>query len=132
MGVFVDTSAFFALIDANDEYNKRAEIIFKNTLNSEEKFYTSNYVILETIYLLQRSFNLLAVNDFKKLMLPIINTIWIDERIHNECLSNMIAAQRKKVSLTDYCSFYILDNFNIGKIFTFDKHFKERNYNILE
>jgi predicted nucleic acid-binding protein len=89
-------------------------------------------VILETIFLLQRELGLSAVNDFRKFMLPIVNIIWVDEKINNECLNNLIAAEKRKISLTDYSSFYILDSFKIGRVFTFDKHFKEKGYQILE
>jgi hypothetical protein len=65
-------------------------------------------------------------------MLPLICIIWIDEKINNDCLDNLIAAEKRKVSLTDYSSFYILDNFKIGSVFTFDKHLKEKGYQILE
>ena len=55
-----------------------------------------------------------------------------DEKIHSNCLNNLIAAQKRKISLTDYSGFNILDNFNIDIVFTFDKHFKENGYRILE
>ncbi|MBM3705664.1 MAG: type II toxin-antitoxin system VapC family toxin [Actinobacteria bacterium] len=132
MSIFIDTSAIFALVDSDDEFNERAGKIFKNILESDEKLITSNYIILETVFLLQKSFGLLAVNDFKKKILPLISIIWINEKIHNNCLNNMIFAQKRKISLTDYCSFYIIDDYNIDKVFTFDSHFKEKGYNLLE
>lgn len=132
MSVFIDTSAFIALIDSSDEFHSAAANLFKDTVESDEKFFTSNYVLLETIFLLQREIGLPAVNDFRKFMLPLVNIIWIDEKINNDCLNNLIAAEKRKISLTDYSSFYILDSFKIGSVFTFDKHFKEKGYQILK
>ena len=106
--------------------------MFIKATETDERFFTSNYVILETIFLLQREYGLPAVNDFRKFMLPLVNIIWIDEKVHNDCLNNLIAAEKRKISLTDYSSFYILDCFKIGSVFTFDKHFKEKGYQILE
>jgi len=131
MSIFIDTCAFIALVDLSDEFHSIASDLFTKASESE-KFFTSNYVILETIFLMQRELGLSAVNDFKKFMLPAINIIWVDEKIHNNCLNNLIAAEKRKISLTDYSSFYILDNFNIDKVFTFDKHFKEKDYKFLE
>lgn len=132
MSVFIDTSAFFALIDSADEFYPAAERIFKNIIKSDEKLLTSNYIILETVFLLQKFFGISAVSDLKKKMLTILHIIWVDESIHESALSVLISAQRKKVSLTDYCSFYILDNYNIDKVFTFDGHFAEKGYNVLQ
>ncbi|MCL4385578.1 MAG: PIN domain-containing protein [Actinobacteria bacterium] len=132
MNIFVDTCAFIALIDSDDEYNFLAAELFKKATKANEKFFTSNYIILETIFLLQRKLGLSAVNDFKRFMLPLINMIWIDEKIHDNCLNNLISAERNKISFTDYTSFYILDNFKIDAVFTFDKHFKEKGYKFLE
>jgi uncharacterized protein len=132
MSVFIDTSAIFALIDSADEFNTEAERIFRNITGSDEKLLTSNYVILETIFLLQKFFGVTAVNDFKKKMLPMLGIIWVDESIHESALNSLIASQRKKVSLTDYCSFYILDNYKIDKVFTFDGYFEEKGYEILQ
>ena len=132
MSIFIDTCAFFALINHDDEFYPVASDLFTKAAENDEKFFTSNYVILETIFLLQREIGLEPVNDFKKFILPAINIIWIDEKIHNNCLNNLIAAEKRKISLTDYSSFYILDNFKIDSVFTFDKHFKEKNYKFLE
>jgi uncharacterized protein len=132
MSIFFDTGAFIALIDSADEFNSAAANLFKEAVESDEKFFTSNYVLLETVFLLQRELGLPAVNDFRKFMLPLVNIIWVDEKINNDCLNNLIAAEKRKISLTDYSSFYILDSFKIGRVFTFDKHFKEKGYQILE
>lgn len=132
MSIFIDTGAFIALIDSDDEFHSAAANLFKEVVESDEKFFTSNYVLLETIFLLQREIGLPAVNDFRKFMLPLVNIIWVDEKINNDCLNNLIAAEKRKISLTDYSSFYILDSFKIGRVFTFDKHFKEKGYQILE
>ena len=132
MSIFIDTSAFIALIDSDNEFHLAAANLFKEAVESEEKLYSSNYVLLETIFLLQREIGLSAVNDFRKLMLPLVIIIWVDEKINNDCLNNLIAAEKRKISLTDYSSFYILDSFKIDRVFTFDKHFKEKGYQILK
>ena len=132
MSIFIDTCAFLALINHDDEFYPVASDLFTKAAEADEKFFTSNYVVLETIFLLQRELGLSAVNDFRKLILPITNIIWVDEKIHNDCLNNLIMSEKKKISLTDYSSFYILDNFKIDSVFTFDKHFREKDYKILE
>ena len=132
MSVFFDTCAFIALINYDDDFHSLASDLFTKAAHTDEKFFTSNYVILETVFLLQRELGLAAVNDFSKLLLPIINVICVDEKIHSNSLNNLMAAQKRKISLTDYSSFYIIDSYKIEMVFTFDKHFKEKDYKILE
>lgn len=132
MKIFIDTCAFIALIDSDDDFHNLAFNLFSKASKDNADFLTSNYVMLETIFLLQKTLGLPAVKDFKKLMLPIVRIIWIDEKIHNNSLNNLIAAEKEKISLTDYSSFYILDNYNIDKVFTFDNHFKEKGYKTLQ
>ena len=132
MSLFFDTCAFIALINYDDDFHSVASDLFTKAAHADEKFFTSNYVILETVFLLQRELGLSAVNDFRKLLLPIINVIWVDEKIHNNSLSNLVSAQKRKISLTDYTSFHIIDGYKIDTVFTFDKHFKERDFKILE
>ena len=79
--------------------------------------------------MLQRKLGLPAVNDFRRFMLPLINMIWVDEKIHNDCLSNLISAEKRKVSLTDYTSFYILDNFKIDAVLRLTNISKKRDIN---
>ncbi|MCL4377760.1 MAG: PIN domain-containing protein, partial [Actinobacteria bacterium] len=66
MSIFIDTCAFIALVNSDDEYNFIAADLFKKAAEADEKFFSSNYVLLETIFLLQREIGLSAVNDFRK------------------------------------------------------------------
>ena len=58
MIVYVDTSAFFALLDAEESHHraalKRATALF----DEEASLVTSNYVVVETCALLQRRIGL--------------------------------------------------------------------------
>jgi predicted nucleic acid-binding protein len=47
MKIFVDTSAFFALLDRDDENHGEAKKAWGNTLKEEQSPVTSNYILLE-------------------------------------------------------------------------------------
>lgn len=51
--VFIDTSGFYALMDRSDKNFQKAKIIWESLLEKEIALHTSNYVIVETIALLQ-------------------------------------------------------------------------------
>ena len=53
MIIFVDTSAFFALLDRDDANHQKAKKTWSDLLNPENTFITSNYVIVESFALIQ-------------------------------------------------------------------------------
>lgn len=73
-----------------------------------------------------------AIIVLKNDILPVIKTYWIDEEIHNFCVTIQIASDRKKISLVDYTSFETMRRLNIRQAFTFDKHFKDMGFEILK
>ena len=60
--VFIDTSAWFAGIVINDQFNNRAMQGYRRMAKEHARFYTSNLVIHETIMLLDRK---VSENDFE-------------------------------------------------------------------
>ena len=57
MSVFVDTSGFFAVLDARDRWHEAARRFWLQAAARTERLLTSNYVLLETMTLLQRVVN---------------------------------------------------------------------------
>ena len=51
--VFVDTSAFYALMDRSDNYHQTASRLWTHFLDKGYELKTSNYVTVETLALVQ-------------------------------------------------------------------------------
>ena len=51
--VFIDTSAFYALMDRSDSYHQSAGKLWADFLDKGYYLKTSNYVVVETLALLQ-------------------------------------------------------------------------------
>lgn len=128
MIIFVDTSAFFALLDRDDANHQKAKKIWSDLLNSENTFITSNYVIIESFALIQHRLGLEAVRGFQEDLLPLINVEWVDEAMHKSGVSGLLAASRRKLSLVDCVSFETMRRLGIKTAFTFDPHFEEQGY----
>ena len=65
--VFVDTSAFYALMDRSDSYHEKAKQLWTFLLDEESYFKTTNYIIIETlvpIFKKIKSLNLLEKKAF--------------------------------------------------------------------
>ena len=52
--VLVDTSAFYALISATDEFHGRARAAYERLLDRDQGLWSTSYVIVETIALVHR------------------------------------------------------------------------------
>ena len=128
MNTFIDTSAFFAFLDADDQFHEKARTAFVKLIKLEKTLHCSNYIIIETIALLQNRININAVRAFEDKILAIMNIHWVDERMHDIAISNLLTAKRKNVSLIDYTTFEIMRALGIKKVFTFDDHFREQGF----
>jgi len=121
--IFIDTGAFIAKYIKNDEYHIEATLKWKQI--SEEKLYTSNHIIDETITLLSRKTNnLFALDKGKRIFASPLFTI-----LRSDLNDELIALKYfekfadKKISFTDCLSMSLMERYRINKIFTFDEHF---------
>ena len=66
MRIFVDTSAFFALLDRDDANHKKAKGAWNNVLNSENILVTTNYILVESFALIQHRLGMEAVRGLHR------------------------------------------------------------------
>ena len=92
MTVFVDTSALFALLDADDAGHDLAFPAWSGGIDECARFVTANYVIVETIALAQRRLDIHAVRALIDEILPMIDTIWVTDADHTTGLSPLLMA----------------------------------------
>jgi uncharacterized protein len=131
MSVFADTSAFIALLIAEDENHKAAGEIWKNLLEGDEQVVTSNYVILETCAVLSRRSGMSTVRTFVEDIAPIVVVEWVGMELHALGLSGMLMSGKRGPSLVDCVSFAIMRKLNQRKAFTFDSHFDEQGFDTM-
>ena len=128
MRVFVDTSAFFAVLDADDGNHSAARQIWKGLLTQEAVLVCSNYVLVETLALVQNRLGIPAVRTFQEDIIPVLNVEWVDESVHQVGIASVLAAARKGLSLVDCVSFEIMRRLGIKTAFAFDRHFEEQGF----
>ncbi len=131
MSIYIDTSAFFAILDSGDKFYKESRDIFLKLIENEEIFHSSNYIVIETVVLIQNRLGLDALRAFQDEIIPILNIHWVDERVHNIAISSLLIAGRKNISFIDYTSFEMMRLLGLKKVFTFDRHFKEQGFKTL-
>jgi predicted nucleic acid-binding protein len=122
--IFVDTSAFYALLDGDDAEHSRGLKLWKGEPPGEGGLVTTNYVVLESMALLQSRLGMPAVRAFHDAVLPLVRMEWIAEEIHAQAVSAFIATDRRGLSLVDLSSFETMRRMGIRSAFTFDRHFR--------
>ncbi len=124
MNIFVDTSAFFALLAKSDKNHAEASRRWKSFLiEQKDKLFTSNYIVVETCALLNNRLGMNAVKDFTEALLPATTVLWVDEPIHFAAQEAMLATGVNGPSLVDCSSFALMHARGISEAFAYDKHF---------
>ncbi len=131
MKVFLDTSAFFAILDRDDVNHEKAKDIWINLIDSDSTLVTSNYILLESFALIQRRLGLDALHSFQDDMLPILHIEWINRGQHEAGVAALFQASKKMLSLVDCVSFIFMRSIGLKKAFTFDKHFRQEGFECL-
>jgi len=131
MRIFVDTSAFLAVLNRQDKFHLPSKQAWQEMLTADTQLFTSNYVLLETIALLQHRFGIDAVHLFENSIRPVVETLWVDSDIHRLGVAILMVANRRQLSLVDCVNFELMHQANIEKAFTFDPHFSEQGFMVI-
>lgn len=127
MKLFVDTGAFIALTDADDENHKAAVAFYRNSKEKGARFVTTNFVACETMnYLRARISHNVAVlfrENLKKSVF--IEIITVNPSIEDVAFAIFKRYTDKDFSFTDCTSFSIMKSLKLKRAFAFDKHFEQ-------
>lgn len=129
--IFIDTSAFYALLDADDAGHRRVKDAWAKLIKSDSFLVTSNYILVETFALLQNRLGIEAVRVIQEDIVPLLDIRWIDAPVHAAATSAMLAAGRKQLSMVDCSSFEVMRKAGIRRVFTLDRHFREYGFECL-
>lgn len=127
--IFLDTSAIYALADGGDPNHGRAKHHFEAILSASTPFLTHNYIIVESLALLQKRLGLAAAHAFAEESRH-FEIVWIDEETHTEA-STRWAKGRRTLSLVDHVSFLVMERLRIDTAFAFDSDFVAAGFNVL-
>ena len=129
--VFIDTSAFYALMDRSDRYHEKAKKLWAFLLDKNSSFKTTNYIIIETPALIQGRLGFEAARLYSGDILGLVDILWVNEPRHNLAFELWLSLGRKKLSLVDCVSFIIMRHYGLENVFGFDRHFNEQGFNLM-
>jgi hypothetical protein len=126
MRLFVDTSAWLALNDKNDQYHNKA--IKKSSEIRKHKIglLTSEYIIDESITLIRYrvSYNAAVIFGDSLLSSSIVTIVDVTNEDRLKAWEIFKKYEDKDLSFTDCTSFVLMKNLRLQKAFTFDEHFR--------
>ena len=125
---FVDTSAFYAIIDQSDTAHEKTADAWTFLLQSDSHLITSNYIILETIALLQNRISCKAALLFQNDILSVVDVHWITQVIHELSVELWRNQGRRHLSLVDCSSFILMGQCRCSEAFSLDSHFADQGY----
>jgi predicted nucleic acid-binding protein len=100
-------------------------------LDSGEELLTHNYVLVESMALLQARLSLPAAlklaQDSQAFVIE-----WVDEDLHSSGVRELERSRRRSVSLVDHISFVVMKRRRITTAFAFDPDFVAAGFQLLD
>jgi predicted nucleic acid-binding protein len=119
VSVVVDSSALFALLDADDPHHAEATRYWDE---ADQDLVTHAYVIVETVAIVRRRWGWDIVDRLVDDLLPALRVELIDRATHDEALADY-RARHSGASLVDRVTIAFARRVGITTAFAFDRDF---------
>jgi predicted nucleic acid-binding protein len=131
MSAYADTSAFYALLVKNEAAHAPVRAAFAALLESERPIWTTSFVVVETMALLQHRIGLAAARDFDEDILPLVRLRWVNEDLYRRGADRLWRENRRGLSLVDCVGFEFMKFEGLTTAFAVDPHFKQAGFALL-
>jgi len=127
--VFLDTGAFLALADEDDDHHAAAKPTYADLILSKAQLLTSNFVLSETYTLIRSKVSHQAAVEFmKRLDQTGIKVLRAGETIEQTAKAIFVRHDDKDFSFVDCTSFALIDHHRLDHAFAFDSHFRQYRF----
>lgn len=130
MATFVDTSAIYPLIVADDPDHAAVRAALEALRTDDEHLVTHSYVLSEAIALLQRRVGLAAVQRLAEVV-PLLSIRWIDRDLHDRAFHALLASDRRSVSFVDEVSFLVMREAGAARALSLDRDFAVEGFEVI-
>jgi predicted nucleic acid-binding protein len=131
--VFVDSSAYLALLDPDDAHYSEAAAILNQLASQRYRQFTTNVILIEAHALILSVLGIRQATRFLK-DLDESNTVIVRVRAQDKERAKRILFQYmdKDFSFADAISFAVMERLRITTSFTFDRHFTQYGFSVLQ
>jgi predicted nucleic acid-binding protein len=127
--IFLDTSAIYAWADAADPNHLVAVRRLRAILGAGEELLTHNYVLVESMALLQARLGLAAAIKLAKDATSFVIE-WVDKDLHASGIREVEGSRKRHVSLVDHISFLVMRQHHLATAFAFDPDFTAAGFRL--
>lgn len=121
--VFIDTSGFYAALDARDPNHARAVELFRQASAEAWRLETTSYVQHEAWALVQARLGWEAVDVLIKRLFPLCHIHYVGANLQQLGAARCMQARSRWLSLTDCVSFAYMHDRGLSTAIAFDEHF---------
>ena len=130
--VFVDTSAWIALVHRRDQGHELAAGLWPDIRGGKRDIVTTDLVLAETQTLLARRLGPAAALEFtRRLIARPHRIVWNDYETTVRALAWLQRFADRALSITDAVSFAVMEARGIREAFTFDHDFEDAGFVVL-
>jgi predicted nucleic acid-binding protein len=129
--IFIDTLGLYAVMDRHDDKHEIAAVIWHRLIAGSARLITTNYIVVETLALVQARLGFEAARRLALDVFPIFEQTIVDAGLHHAALEALLEQKRRKLSLVDCVSFTCMRRLHITTAFSFDPHFVEAGFTLL-
>jgi predicted nucleic acid-binding protein len=126
---FVDTSALYALLDADDDNHAAAANWFSESATAPaHDLVTHNYVLVESAALTHHRLGAAGVRDLFDALVPALTSVFVGAAVHERAVAAYIAGLSRRVSFVDRVSFQFMRDATLDRAFAFDRDFATEGF----
>ncbi len=129
--ILIDTSAFYALVSASDEFHPKAKGTFERLVDQKAELYTSSYIFVESAALIQHRLGFPTLKTFVDSVRESLRFLWIDGRTHWQAWEILKETPGRRLSFVD-CTTIVLAKALDARVFAFDEDFKQEGIVLLD
>lgn len=128
--LFVDTGAWYALVDKKDPDHGQAGRFFRN---NKIPFLTTNFIFDETTTLLRNRLGWNVAKDFGQKLKEssFVSLIAVKDEDEDRAWDIFLKYKDKDFSYTDCTSFAVMERLKMDMAFSFDKHFLTMKFKVM-
>lgn len=128
--LFVDTGAWYALVDKSDPDHAKSKAFFKN---NNLPLVTSNFVFDEIVTLLRSRLRWSIAKDFGQRLKKssFVSMVSVKHEDEERGWDIFLKYKDKSFSFTDCTSFAIMERLKLDTAFSFDKHFHIMKFQVV-
>ena len=131
--LFIDSSAFYAIVDTSDSSHTHAATIANRIAASTTQLYITNFIRAETHALLLNRVGHYHADRFlhDAANNPALTVVYATPTDETQALALIEQYKDKDFSLTDALSFLIMQQLRITHAFAFDRNFSQYGFTML-